>query len=418
MRQERPLAAAPEADVHRLSGGSRETRYGGSCKPWATCMRAVRALSSILVVALSSFAAGACSPPAPLGAVTGQQDVLVPNPSGGSDYVATLDVRRSWGPPSRDVHVVTRRKVWLRVDKTENGHQSLSYVNLKTGVWAVLDRDPQGGYRSLELTPIGAKASGYEIHKTPASEKVLGETCAIWEGVMGAGGPGRNFRRIGCVTADGIELWRRTSGSGELDLGSAQVVKFQRRSAAKAFTQPPPDLLDLARWNDPLESPTLDAPDFEVTLTSEAERANVIVRRHFPWVYEDIKSNGRRILSGRIDGTASLALSFGPDGEPHSLVFRRNPKGVNLPGPKAMDKPKEVILDETCTWFDMMPGVSDAGRTECRTGDGIPLKIAITGRGADGHTYLANKIVRRSITLAQVLPPQDTLDLRLWGLKD
>ena len=41
----------------------------------------------------------------------------------------------------------------------------------------------------------------------------------------------------------------------------------------------------------------------------------------------------------------------------------------------------ETVLGETCRWFDMMPGMMDAGRHACLTSDGIMLKENLYGRG-------------------------------------
>jgi hypothetical protein len=362
--------------------------------------------------------AGAAAHP-PLGAVVGLQDVLVPDPAGGSDYVATLEVERGWGPAGKDVHAVARRGEWVRIDKTEARHRSTSYVGLMTGVWVSVARGQQGQYRFVQIRALDevAKAGAYELRATHKQESALGEACIVWKGVMSAGIRGASITRLGCVTKDGVELWRRTTSPSGLELSSARATRVERRRVTKAFAEPPGDLLDLQLWNDPPSPATSPAPDFEVVLKRDGPGMGATVRRHYPWVYEDMMGRQRSILANRMDGVASLSVNFGANGAPNSLVFQRYSRPSDPIKSVPINRPPEVILGENCSWFDAMPGVADAGRFECRTQDGVPMKIVTSGRGWE-TAYIAQKIVRKPLSIAEVLPPADTLDQRLWGLHD
>jgi hypothetical protein len=85
-------------------------------------------------------------------------------------------------------------------------------------------------------------------------------------------------------------------------------------------------------------------------------------------------------------------------------------------GPVDLNR-SEIVLSETCNWFDMMPNVMDAGLHECRTADGVVLKDLRISRGSY-HTFVATGLTRRPVTLVEVLPPGEMLTARSWGLPD
>ena len=77
----------------------------------------------------------------------------------------------------------------------------------------------------------------------------------------------------------------------------------------------------------------------------------------------------------------------------------------------------ERVLGETCSWFDMMPNVMDAGLHECRTADGIVLKDVRFSRGSS-FPSVATRLTRRPVALSEILPPRDMMAPRSWGLPD
>jgi hypothetical protein len=85
---------------------------------------------------------------------------------------------------------------------------------------------------------------------------------------------------------------------------------------------------------------------------------------------------------------------------------------VSLP-----DKPPETLLGERCTWLDMSPGMMDAERHECRTRDGIPLRIWFWSRGG-AASYSAIRLSRRPIEVFEVMPPPELLERSRWQLPD
>jgi hypothetical protein len=59
--------------------------------------------------------------------------------------------------------------------------------------------------------------------------------------------------------------------------------------------------------------------------------------------------------------------------------------------------------------------MQDYGRLECRTADGVPLRIGIESRGSS-YGYIATRVRRRPVALAVVMPPRDMLKPEFWGL--
>jgi len=87
------------------------------------------------------------------------------------------------------------------------------------------------------------------------------------------------------------------------------------------------------------------------------------------------------------------------------------------PEPSPLDLQRsEQFLGEQCRWFDLMPGESDVGHTQCLTIDGIPLKETVADGWGDGSdTRAAVSFVRRPVDLKEMLPPAELLDPKKWG---
>ncbi|WP_146260220.1 hypothetical protein [Rhizobium tubonense] len=65
-------------------------------------------------------------------------------------------------------------------------------------------------------------------------------------------------------------------------------------------------------------------------------------------------------------------------------------------------------------WFDVMPKVSDGGRTQCVTTDDIPLKDVQTSRGS-GEGFEIVSLKRRPVEMRELMPPKEYLDPAKWG---
>jgi len=80
------------------------------------------------------------------------------------------------------------------------------------------------------------------------------------------------------------------------------------------------------------------------------------------------------------------------------------------------DKPEVAIFDEKCRWWDMAPGIADAGRSECLTSDDVPMAISTWSRGS--HSEMTARRLRRSPqTLSAAFPPEQFTAPSYWGLE-
>lgn len=352
------------------------------------------------------------------GAVAGLQDVFVPDPTAGADYVATMRVTRGSDETGGVSQVVTRRGPWLRVDKTTGGRTSTDYVGLVSGAW-IIAPDLTARSSGLQITRLGPPVACLDSasHATAEQDNVLGETCRVWDVYRSVGPRGAGFRRLGCVTADGIEVWRKTIGARGATISAGRTMAVERRTAARVFVEPPRNLLDLKPWLATPAATVNPQGDFEVLLATTPPGGRIHVRRHAVWTYEETMGpSGRSTVSWREDGRVRFSLRLDREGAAQTLAFQRSDRATNDHA-QPMARPSDVVLGEPCNWFDLGVGLADAGRKECRAGDGAPLKIILTEWASD-TVYVAERVSRRRLQVGQVLPPQELLARRLWGLPE
>src|SRR5262249_11235184 len=140
-------------------------------------------------------------------------------------------------------------------------------------------------------------------------------------------------------------------------------------------------------------------------------------RRHHPWTLtQDRRHDGGRILSIE-NAAAHLNLRVESDaaGDFKRLLIISAPLPTDDAFKPVNTGQRETILREECTWFDMTPGMMDAGLAQCRTQDEIVLKETHTMRGG-GQTLQAVRLSRSPVGLADVLPPPDVLRRETWGI--
>jgi hypothetical protein len=120
-------------------------------------------------------------------------------------------------------------------------------------------------------------------------------------------------------------------------------------------------------------------------------------------------------------GRMHLVYQSDDSGAPKRLVITNSlplPVGVKRPNsmqPKDLAR-TETVLGESCRWFDMTPGMQDAGRSACRTNDGIVLKEEASSRGGS-WTWTAIRLTRRPMSLDEIKPSPALLEPRLWGIE-
>jgi hypothetical protein len=353
------------------------------------------------------------------------------------DYVATLVMKHGWGSSQSEGQTIVHHAGWSRIEnEIEGRYQLTSYVSAAVPVSVKIYRSP--GVNSLTIVhgeDTRTPGWDYNAFTTREHETVAGESCEVWNAarhqVQGAGNNQVELKKLSCVTSDGIELWwRYVTSSGSTGM-SAEVTRIERRPVEDDEVAIPRDLLELTRWVKPDDTPALDAtaaPDATVVLEAlQLEGAGNAVakrvtRRHGGWLAnnETFSNGGSRLSIENIQQGFSLSVQRGSNGRLRTLVMRNQEAQSEAPGRLKPVKSErtETVLGETCTWFNMMPGVADVGLMQCQTEDGLVLKEQASRRGAPFGMRAAVSIERAPVALADVLPPPEILMRNNWGIQD
>lgn len=322
-----------------------------------------------------------------------------------ADHVAVMRVRRGWGAPGEDRATITRSGGWLREDIVEAGKRSTSISDLRSGLSYHFARGGDGRYARLTISGRPG-AVRLAVEKTRQTDHLLGEACTVWSFKAD------NYTEKNCLTADGILLWQSVVAKSGAEISSARAISIVRRRVRPREARPPADLLRLESWTATAVSGSR-APNDEVVLRaspgSRAPVESLDIRRLGSAVFTDRRNaRGRtRTFSG---GGTTLTLDEQPDGELVRLDIVRAVRSAGPSrGPVPLASPRtKTILGETCTLYDMAPGVADFAQTECRTRDGIVLEQSTWTRGR-GATLTAVSIVRGKLRPADLAPPASIL---------
>lgn len=377
--------------------------------------KALRLAAIILAVGL-----GAAAPVARLepGRLAGFTDLYVPD-ARGRDY--ELYMAAYQGEAVRSKLVVRRRGDWARVERGEGEAVDVQQIHIPTGLIVERTDKAVGGVDTLSIrTPDSAPTPGidYAARRTDRSWNAAGQKCRIWEVYRGVDAGYTTFTRFSCVTRDGIEVARWTTGRTGQGFGDrVQGYHLLRRRLKDEDVRPQAASLDIAAWLATPPATAASPNDYEVVLKAEGATQSMTVRRRGGWTLtETVNADGSRdVFSDREDGV-SVSARVGPTGAPESYTARRGAKPEALAVVR-LETPSQTVLGQTCEWFDAMPYVADAGRHECRTADGLVLIIRKSAWG-EQTTFTATAVSRRPLTTADLLPPAWMLDLTRWGVRD
>lgn len=319
-----------------------------------------------------------------------------------ADYVATYD-DNDYAGRVRPV-VITRHGAWLREDRRADNATGTIYSNLRSHTSISVSQSADGG-RYLNVWRHGPPSyDHYSVEGTAERDRVVGERCTVLR-VVRADGPGER----GCRTRDGVDAWWRVYYRDGQLMQSRTLRWLVRRRVAEAEVWPAPNLFLWSSW----ATPESAGPNDEVLLCGDAmggEPATLVIRRRGGGVFRDERSARSRTI--QFDNGATVFLySWQSSGETDLTLQRR--AGQPQQALQAVDlHRREQVLGETCFWFDTRPGVQDAGASECRTRDGIVLKIVRTSRGG-GATFVATHVQRGGVSAAAMTPPANLLN---WPL--
>jgi hypothetical protein len=330
-----------------------------------------------------------------------------------ADHIAVMGVIRGWGPSGEDRATITQSGPWLREDVIERGASSTSISNLESAMSYHFTRQSDGQFGSLSISGKHG-ATLRTVEKTDETDQLLGETCTIW--LFKAD----TITERNCLTADRIMLWQSIVGRSGTEISSAHALSITRRKIRLEEVEVPSDLLQLGSWNGWSLEPAQGLND-EVLLQSAitgmtpGKTESLIIRRLGLSVMTDRTSDRGRTRVFSRPGI-HLTLNEKPDGSLDRLEVTRVPPTAASAGP--FGKPVQLvppktltILGEPCSVFDMAPGVSDFGRTQCQTTDGLVLAEDTVGR-ASRSLLTAVRITRGKLGATDVTPPADILSGR------
>lgn len=343
------------------------------------------------------------------------------------DYLVTMVVN-AYSKVGR--RTVTHHGDWARVDlgKTTEYFSANGIANIR--IYG------EGPSLSFERGREPPNYHDNEPRNTGERQTHLGESCTVWDvWRTKRERTGYELSHLSCITDDGIELWQKDVSGRNGVIASAEAVRVERRPVTPEEVQPPRTLLALDWWDQ--NPPALAAqtiPDHETVMElsgdpTKAGKSIRTTRRLGPWQsLEETVDGTRRGLKITHD-PHRMWLDYASDeaGAPKRLtITRTDPAPADSPTstsvqatsmqPKDLARP-ETVLGETCRWFDMTPGMQDAGRWACLTSDGIVLKDEISGRGMGVRTWNAVRFARRPVSLDEIKPPAALLEPQTWGIE-
>ncbi len=342
------------------------------------------------------------------------------------DYVAVMQALDKDGRPVDPTVTIIHHDGMFLSETLRGGRTSIGFGPDEARPVLRWSRQADGEITYLELL---LRARKPDIAKADAPQplaevsSIAGEGCTWSETVSRPPSPGTFIsREQNCATKDGIVIETRLLTPNDVPIYHTRLVSLQRRDVAPAEVLPPLEILTPEYWLRPTRSSNADPsqPDFDITLESPGG-ATIRLLRHYPWHYREQrhgdgsvsikiwnKREDRGVSYQQADGYRRLtAARPADDGSPSLKVDEAT-------GRTSLDK-SETILGETCQWFDLMPGVQDAGNRQCLTPDGLPLKLDTSGMNL-AFPYTATSFRRRPVDLSEMRLPAAAFSLDESGL--
>ena len=343
------------------------------------------------------------------------------------DYVVTMEQTSLYRKGS--TRVVTRHGEWTRIDSTSGTPPSTFYYRHGSNAYV-----SDNGWSSHFRRNVKHEFD-HQARNTGERQTHLGESCTVWETARSkADSPARDsFTNLSCFTDDGIELWHRRFGAQGISW-SAEAIRIERRPVAAEVVRLPRALLALDWWDRNVSASTT-AADHETVMelsdgwmrpegSKPASPTVRTTRRAGLWLFKDVIAGTQRRIEISHD-SIRMRLTYesgGSDVEEELTIARPDPEPAK-PGPAKTFQPigedrYDIVLGERCRWFDMTPGMQDAGTSACLTDDGIMLKEEnyITRGLLRTRTWTATRLVRRPVAIDEVKPPAELLQPRTWDL--
>lgn len=233
-----------------------------------------------------------------------------------------------------------------------------------------------------------------------------------------------------CYTGDGLLIATRRGPYGKDATYFMELAKeIYRRPVTMSEILPAPVLLDPTIWIDygrGSDQATRSLPDYVVTY--QDDKTTVERKRHFPWLREKRTDPAglRHVRAWSEIAPVGWSMRMGTENRPGVFYIADRKLGdwetrafgseFDLVTTPIKTSDRETILGETCIWYDMAPGIYDAGQRQCLTSDMVPLAIEHYGDVSGVTRMTALKVSREPVSFDEMKPPKEWFDLSYWGL--
>lgn len=332
----------------------------------------------------------------------------------------TPDHELSWmrtqtGPLRQIESTIRRHGAAVRRDWIDGGRSNAEFIHLTTGITVLEVRDASGQLLmySMRAPALGTSRSvTLAVRPTGVDLERLGQPCEKQDVYSG-----EHFRRVACITWDGISLSEHTEDAeGEIwSTSTASATRLTRRAVPLHLMLPAE--FDHGAW---LGDPSADdGKNYTVLLEAEEGETKYLIRRRQGWTAEEARNRDGSASIWAVNRVLgrSVAAQLGPGARPEALTYDlRASTSPNSERVEKLDRPIEMVLGLGCSWYDVMPNTHDFGRIECRTSDGMPLRIQTLWRGRIRIDAIATRFDRQQSSVADVLPPQAWTSPQAWGV--
>ncbi|MFS2150680.1 hypothetical protein [Rhizobium sp. Rhizsp42] len=343
------------------------------------------------------------------------------------DYVATMVGHETYSKAPDTFRTVKQHDGWTFVEEKRGDSTKSIYANFFKNVTSRAGREHGNEIIWFGVRFVEPKDDYSGIKAVIASkdeEAVAGEKCKWLELKRGA----PQERKYGpiwmsCITEDGIEVANKVLFSDKKLMSEMRLTELKRMPVAEADVLPPKALFDVNFWLKPFANypdHVVGEADFEAKQVGD--RSEVRLLRHYPWYLRERRGNDGSLQLTIWNTQENQGLYYSSSKTERRLDFRRerlDPKRpwnrFDMATGKVNLGRTDTYLGQACTWFDLMPNVADAGRSQCLTSDGIPLKDIHTSGWGAGESFETNSLTRRAVDMQEIRPKQQYLDPMRWG---
>jgi len=342
------------------------------------------------------------------------------------DYVAVMQALDKNGKPVDPTVTIIHHDGMFLSETLRDGTKSIGFGPDSNDPVLRWSRQADGQITLLELLLRDRKPDAAKTEAPQALAEVstiAGERCTWRETASKSPSPGTFIaREQTCVTDDGIVIETRLLAPNDVPIYHTRLASLDRRAIAPAEIDPPSEILTAEFWLRPTRShnPDPSQPDFDIALET-ISGSTIRLLRHYPWYYREQRDRDGSLRVKIWNKLEAQGISYRQAGGYRRLTAGRPAddgaasfKFDETTGKISLGK-VETVLGESCEWFDLMPGIQDAGNRQCLTHDGLPLKLDISGMNL-ALPYIATSLRRRAVALSEMRLPAEAFSLDEWGL--